>query len=197
MLPAATGGTASGARRGLTGGALGSRSGGFELAAGGWGGGVEVGELTSGVYARRGGPDRRIDGARLLGGRRQRGKLDAAVFFTRFGVEWHGGCAGLYIGVIGGLNRLCLEIDFQFSDVIRWGIKVFDFHPKLARFRGKKGEESRGEVREESGRFPGFELVGLVARATIGSAEERECGRKKKKSGSRAAEREKRGRVND
>ena len=173
---AATGGAASGARRGLAGGTLESRSGGFELAAGAWGGGLEVGERTSGVYARRGGPDRRLDGARLLGGRRQRGKLDAAVFFTCFGVERHGGPAGLYIGVIGGLNRLCLEIDFQFSDVIRWGIKVFDFHPKLARFRGKKGEESRGEVREESGRFPGFDLVGLVARTTRGSAEEREAG---------------------
>ena len=55
----------------------------------------------------------------------------------------------------------------------------------------KKREERRGEVREESGRFPGFELVGLMVRATIGSAEERERGRRKKKSGSRAAEREK------
>ena len=113
-------------------------------------------------------------------------------------VKKNGGRAGVYIGVIGGLNRLCLEIDFQFPDVIRWEIKVFDFHPKLARFRGKKGEESRGGVREESGRFPGFELVGLVARATIGSAEERERGRRKKKGGPRAAEREREeGRVND
>jgi hypothetical protein len=45
-------------------------------------------------------------------------------------------------------------------------------------FLGKKGEERGGRVREESGRF---ELVGLVARATIGSAEERERGSRKKK----------------
>ena len=53
------------------------------------------------------------------------GTLDAAVFFTRFGVKKNGEHAGLYIGAIGGLNRLALEIDFQFSEVIRWGIKVF------------------------------------------------------------------------
>ena len=58
-------------------------------------------------------------------------------------------------------------------------------------FLGKKGEERGGRVREESGRFPRFELVGLVARATIGSAEERERGRRKKKGGPRVAEREK------
>jgi len=103
----------------------------------------------------------------------------------------HGGATGLYIGAIEGLNRLALEINFQVSEVIRWGIKVFDFHPKLARFRGKKGEESRGEVREESGRFPGFDSVGLVARATLGSAEEREAGGGRRRVGP-ARQREKR-----
>ena len=38
MLPAATGGAASGARRGLAGDTLETQSGGCELAAGGWGG---------------------------------------------------------------------------------------------------------------------------------------------------------------